>query len=332
MSQPGIGFKQQTQAAHSSSQSKATTRFVRALSPQPAWLFSQKHFHFKLFSGTAAGVIVIVFLAGVFLYVTLRNHYQEALRAHTIEVMRLSSLIENDIATLESAHRGYLLTGKAFTSPLSIANKELIQHRLEDLTALILDRPEATQAGGQSAGSQSRMARTQVALPEIKSRDGQKREQPKPQTIARVPSRSQPGNSLLNQAREILQSLQDEEQIVLNQRMLEQEWATQSTQILDFLPKLERTVVEMEKEKRGYLLTGEPVLPRLTNARSPISTPTTATCRSWWRTPLRKLNCWPRSAPTWSVGLTIPPMPEMEAKRAAMRRTELVLAGRTANR
>src|SRR5438270_6622888 len=65
------------------------------------------------------------------------------------------------------------------------------------------------------------------------------------------------GNSLLDQAREILQSLQDEEQIALNQRMVEQEWATQSTQILDFLPKLERSVVEMEKEKRGYLLTNE---------------------------------------------------------------------------
>ena len=39
--------------------------------------------------------------------------------------------------------------------------------------------------------------------------------------------------------------------------MHEQEWATQSTQILDFLPKLERSVIEMEKEKRGYLLTGE---------------------------------------------------------------------------
>src|SRR5438270_12212463 len=39
--------------------------------------------------------------------------------------------------------------------------------------------------------------------------------------------------------------------------MHDQEWATQSSQILDFLPKLNRAVVEMEKEKRGYLLTGE---------------------------------------------------------------------------
>ena len=49
-----------------------------------------------------------------------------------------------------------------------------------------------------------------------------------------------------------------DEQIVLNERMRDQEWAAQSTQILGFLPKLERSVVEMEKEKRGYLLTGDP--------------------------------------------------------------------------
>ena len=77
-----------------------------------AWLFSQKHFHVKLLSGTVAGVIVIIFLAGTFLFVTYRNHRQEALRSHTIDVLRLSSLIENDIAALEASHRGFLLTGE----------------------------------------------------------------------------------------------------------------------------------------------------------------------------------------------------------------------------
>src|SRR6266498_5845365 len=75
------------------------------------WLFSQRHFHLKLLSGTTVGVVVIIFLAGVFLLVTLRNHYQDALRTHTIEVIRLSSLIENDISSLESGHRGFLLSG-----------------------------------------------------------------------------------------------------------------------------------------------------------------------------------------------------------------------------
>jgi len=65
------------------------------------------------------------------------------------------------------------------------------------------------------------------------------------------------GGSVLDQARQILQSVQDEEQIVLNQKMQAQEWAAQSRQVLDFLPKLERAVIEMNKEKRGYLLTGD---------------------------------------------------------------------------
>ncbi len=57
------------------------------------------------------GIVVITFLAGLFLFVTLRNHHQETLRAHTLEVMRLTSVLENDIAALETGHRGYLLTG-----------------------------------------------------------------------------------------------------------------------------------------------------------------------------------------------------------------------------
>src|SRR5256885_2471361 len=104
-------------------------------------LFSQRHFHLKLLSGTTVGVIVIILLVGIFLLVTLRNHYQESLRTHTIEVMRLSSLIENDIAALESGHRGYLLSGSEdFLVPFQ-KKRDLIKTRVEDLTALILDNP-----------------------------------------------------------------------------------------------------------------------------------------------------------------------------------------------
>ena len=39
------------------------------------WLFSQKHFRFKLLSGTTVGVAVIMFLVAVFLLVSLRDHY-----------------------------------------------------------------------------------------------------------------------------------------------------------------------------------------------------------------------------------------------------------------
>jgi PAS domain S-box-containing protein len=221
-----------------------------------AWLFSQKHFHFKVLSGTAAGVVVIVFLAGVFLYITLRNHYQAAVRAHTIEVLRLSSVIENDIAALENGHRGFLLTGNPSYLDFFDRRKELIKQRVESLTALILDNPKQRKRVMKVQEVVQKWIET-AALPDANARD--------PKSAIAIPALDDSqraklvssGNSLLNQAREVLQSLQDEEQIVLNQRMIEQEWATQSTQILDFLPKLERSVLEMQKEKRGYLLTGD---------------------------------------------------------------------------
>jgi two-component system cell cycle sensor histidine kinase/response regulator CckA len=221
------------------------------------WLFSQRHFHFKLFSGTAAGVTVIVLLAGIFLYVTIRNHLQETLRAHTIDVMRLSSFVENDIAALETSHRGFLLTGKQDYISSFEQRRGLVKQRIEDLNKLIVDNPKQRKRVVKVQSVVQQWLET-VAKPQLQSPQAGDGNTPNsastvgPQSIAL-------GNTLLDQARAILQSLQDEEQIVLNQRMVEQEWATQSTQILDFLPKLERSVLEMQKEKRGYLLNGEAI-------------------------------------------------------------------------
>ena len=222
------------------------------------WLFSQRHFHFKLLSGTAAGVLVIILLAGIFLYVTLRNHRHEALRSHTIEVIRLASLIENDLAALETGHRGFLLTGNQnYIAPFD-RRQNLIQRRLDDLSSLILNNPQQRKRVIKVHGVVQKWLTT-VALPEIKSLQTKNVDPPVGSVVSAQTGAIPLGNSLLDQARAILQSLQDEEQIVLNQRMVDEEWATQSTQILDFLPKLERAVVEMEKEKRGYLLTGETI-------------------------------------------------------------------------
>ena len=102
----------------------------------------------------------------------------------------------------------------------------LLQRRLDDLAALILDQP----------AQRKRVIRVQeivlqwlntVALPAMKSQTVENRRRDRGRDDGPV---SKPpvalGNSLLDQAREILQSLQDEEQIALNQRMVEQEWAT----------------------------------------------------------------------------------------------------------
>src|SRR5881392_2325447 len=216
------------------------------------WLFSPKHFHFKLLSGTAVGIVVITFLAGLFLFVTLRNHHQETLRAHTLEVMRLSSILENDVAALETGHRGYLLTGDvSYLEPFE-RRRELIKGRVEELTLLILDSPRQRKRVMKIQEIVQKWL-DEIALPQI---DERKTKGTVRLTESAGESYGSLGNGLLNQARDILQSLQNEEQIVLNQRMREQEWAAQSTQILDFLTKLDRSVIEMQKEKRGYLLTG----------------------------------------------------------------------------
>jgi PAS domain S-box-containing protein len=214
------------------------------------WLFSQQHFHFKLHLGTVVGLAVIIFLVGTFLFVTFRNHRQDDLRTHTIDVMRMSSMIENDIAALETGHRGFLLTGKEIYVTSFERRRDLIRRRIDELTALVID----------DSRQRKRVVKVQevvkswidnVALPEIAQ----------PRNRAATAGNQSPALSLgaseLDQARQILQSLQDEEQIALNQRTRDQEWAIQSTQILNFLPKLERSLSEMEKEKRGYLLTGD---------------------------------------------------------------------------
>jgi CHASE3 domain sensor protein len=43
----------------------------------------------------------------------------------------------------------------------------------------------------------------------------------------------------------------------LNQLVGDQEWTNQSTQFLNFISKTERAASEMQKEERGYLLTGD---------------------------------------------------------------------------
>src|SRR5947199_10024988 len=94
-----------------------------------------------LLSGTTVAVIVIIFLVCVFVLVTLRDHYHDSLRTHTIEVMRLSSLIENDIAGLESGHRGYLLSGNEnYIEPFE-KKRDLLRQRIDALTLLILENP-----------------------------------------------------------------------------------------------------------------------------------------------------------------------------------------------
>lgn len=193
---------------------------------------------------------MITFLAGLFLFVTVRSYRQENVRTHTIKIIRLSSVIANNITAMETSHRGFLLTGdSSYLEPFE-RRRELIKQQTEELTAQILDSPPQRKRVMKIQEIVQKWLDT-VALPQISAR----KEKAASETSGNPPVVLK--DSLLDQAHEILQSLQNEEQIVLNQRMQEQEWATQSTQILDFVTKLERSLTELEKEKRGYLLSGD---------------------------------------------------------------------------
>ncbi|MDQ6622038.1 MAG: CHASE3 domain-containing protein [Verrucomicrobiota bacterium] len=217
-----------------------------------AWLFSQRHFHFKLLSGTAAGVIAIIFFAGFFVFATYRNYCQELVRTHTIGVMRLSSVILNDIAILETSHRGFILTGRPAYLEQFEQRRAGVKHRVDELTDLIVDSPAQRKRVLKVQDIVQRWLNT-CAVPEMSAKQGKPGAAQMAMPIAPVTL----GKATLDEARALLEALQSEEQIILNGRMREQEWATQSTQILDVLPKLEGSVVEMEKEKNGYLLTGD---------------------------------------------------------------------------
>jgi PAS domain S-box-containing protein len=210
-----------------------------------AKLLSSAHL---VLSGTTASILVIIFLGSVFVFVGLRNHHRDEIRAHTIQLARLSNVIENDIAELENCYRGFLLTHRSqYFAPFQ-ERRSAMNERLEELNGRLLDNPIQRKRVIKAQDIVLRWL-DQVAQPVFLG-------QSSPSAVSDI-SAVTLSNGSLDQAHWILQSLQDEEQILLSQRTGEQEMATQSTQILDSLPKLERAVIEMNKEKRGFLLTND---------------------------------------------------------------------------
>ncbi len=210
------------------------------------WLFSPELFQLKLLVGTAVGVLVIIVLAVTCVVFTMQFQQRDRLRAHTIEVMRLSSVVEQDLSALENAYRGHLLTRKGTYLESSAQLQQLFLGHSEDLTSVL--------------GDNSQQRKRILKMREIVQ--SWLAENSLTMFGSNQDNLSAPGIVLnaraLDQAREILQAIQREEQIELNRRVREQEWATQSTQVLNFIPKMQRAASDMQKEVRGFLLTGDP--------------------------------------------------------------------------
>ena len=149
----------------------------------------------------------------------------------------------------KAAHRGFLLTGDDAYRETFERRRDQIQKQVDDLVGLILE----------SSPQRKRIMKVQetvhawldtIGRPEMDKKKAAG-------SSSRGTNGAALGASILEESRRNLQSIQDEEQILLNRKTLAHEWPIQSSQMLNFLPKLERSVIEMEKEKRGFLLTGE---------------------------------------------------------------------------
>jgi CHASE3 domain sensor protein len=100
-------------------------------------LFRPELFHLKRLIGTAVGVLVTIVLAVTCVVFTFRDWHRDALRAHTIEVKRLSSVVANDVAALENAHRSHLLTRDGAYPKNSVQLRDLfLQHSKNPSDAL----------------------------------------------------------------------------------------------------------------------------------------------------------------------------------------------------
>jgi PAS domain S-box-containing protein len=210
-------------------------------------LKDEDKFYGKLLGSSLVGVLAIAMLAGILLFVAVRDHQFESLRARTLDVLRKLGDAENDITTLEATYRGYLLTGDQTYANQYQHQTSLVQTQLNDVAASV----EAD--GGQTSRIED--ARLHVtdwmektAIPGIASRE--RGEQPQAALLTA-------GRALLDTARQSLQEMEQDEQSMLKTHAQDQATLSQSFQILLFAPKLENAISEMQEGEWGYLLTGD---------------------------------------------------------------------------
>ena len=115
---------------------------IKAFQQLRSWLFAENYFYAKLICAAAAGVVAILGLTAFMIFMALREHSYDQLRAHTLETLRAANKVQNDLANLETSHRGYLLTGQqSYIEPFA-RRTALIETRLSQLKALVLNDDE----------------------------------------------------------------------------------------------------------------------------------------------------------------------------------------------
>lgn len=210
------------------------------------WLLNPDHFHFKLLAGSSAGVIVIVAVAITFVTASFAHRKREQMRAHSIEVMRLTGVVENDVSALENTYRGQILVRDgAYRENFERLESRFAKH-VEELSAL-LDDPQQQQRLSKIRNNFRKWFASSLLMIS----------DPRRLPSGEAEIKAALSSPEIHQTHEILQTILREEQIKLNHRMGDAEWAARSTQVLSFIPNMERAAYDMQKEKRAYVLSGE---------------------------------------------------------------------------
>ena len=223
------------------------SRQIRACQQFRSWLFAENGFYAKLICAAVVGVVAIVGLTAFMIFLAFREHSYDQLRSRTLDTLRTANKVENDLANLETSHRGYLLTGQQFYIEPFERRTALIETRLTQLMSLVFTDSDQRKRVADAQNSINQWL-GQVAAPEI-----QQRMNPKSPTVI---SSSALGRSLIDSVHRTLQTVREQAQTKLNLQT-DGHQSNISFEVLISVPKLEGVVSDMEKASWGYLLTGE---------------------------------------------------------------------------
>ncbi len=219
------------------------------------WLAADDYFNGKVLGSYFVGILAITLLVGALLFSAMRDHRNDSLRARTLEVLRLTNKVENDLNNLETGYRGYLLTGQEqYLQPFE-PRKAMLLSRLDELDTLVKADPRERQHVPRIRQGIEQWL-SQTVIPGMHEALGKAPQSPEAISPGEV-LRSTLGNTLLEDARKYLQNLQDDEQAAVRSLTKDQQFAGASFEVLVYAPKLESVISEMEKAKWGYLLTGQ---------------------------------------------------------------------------
>ncbi|MDP9291153.1 MAG: CHASE3 domain-containing protein, partial [Verrucomicrobiota bacterium] len=204
----------------------------------------------KLLLSSIVGIATMVFITAIFLVVAVHQHRVDKLRTHALDTLQLANKLENEIATMETSDRAFLLTGDPKHIEPFHRHTAMIQSRIDQLLALVADdssqRKRIKNVKNDVQTWLEKVAAPAIARAGAISRGG-----------APAVNANEAATSSLQNARDLLRQMQDSAQIVLNVQAKNDQWASVSYQVLVFAPKLDSVATRMETAEAKFLVSGD---------------------------------------------------------------------------